>query len=82
MVIDNRVRQGHSDEMDCLVMVFTLDEPTQGCTRVAQELALKGVNVSLGSVRGVLEPLSAAFQARAASAPGGTCPQASGRTHL
>ena len=42
-----------SEEVEKAILDHCLDEPTQGCTRVAQELALKGVNVSSGGVRGV-----------------------------
>ena len=39
--------------MEKAILAHCLDAPTQGCLRVAQELALKGVQVSAGGVRGV-----------------------------
>ncbi len=35
------------------ILQHSLDHPTHGCVRVAQELVLKGVQVSSGGVRGV-----------------------------
>jgi len=40
-------------EIEQAILKHCLDHPTHGCTRVAQELALQGVNVSSGGVRGV-----------------------------
>ncbi len=34
-------------------MQHSLEHPTHGCVRVAQELVLKGIQVSSGGVRGV-----------------------------
>ena len=42
-----------SEEIEQAILEHCLDHPTHGCTRVAQELALKGVEVSSGGVRGV-----------------------------
>jgi len=42
-----------SDEVEKAILDHCLDHPTHGCLRVAQELSLKGVNVSSGGVRGV-----------------------------
>ena len=42
-----------SPEVEKAILAHCLDAPTQGCLRVAQELALKGVQVSAGGVRGV-----------------------------
>lgn len=35
------------------ILTYCLDHPTQGCLRVAQQLALKGIQVSSSGVRGV-----------------------------
>ena len=45
----NRVPQ----EVETAILTHALDHPTQGALRVAQELSLKGVQVSSGGVRGV-----------------------------
>lgn len=42
-----------SEEIEKAVLEHCLANPTQGCLRVAQELALKGVTVSSTGVRGV-----------------------------
>jgi transposase InsO family protein len=40
-------------EVESAILQYSLDNPTHGCLRVAQQLALKGVQVSSGGVRGV-----------------------------
>lgn len=40
-------------EIESAILDYSLEFPTHGCLRVAQELALRGVNVSSGGVRGV-----------------------------
>ena len=45
----NRVAQSVEDA----ILAHALDHPCHGCVRVAQELALRGVQVSSGGVRGV-----------------------------
>ncbi len=45
----NQVNQ----EVEAAVLGHSLECPSHGCLRVAQELALKGVQVSSGGVRGV-----------------------------
>ena len=42
-----------SDDIEKAVLAHALDHPSHGCLRVAQELVLKGINVSSGGVRGV-----------------------------
>lgn len=42
-----------SNEVETSILDHCLENPTQGCLRVAQELALKGVQVSSNGVRGV-----------------------------
>jgi len=42
-----------SEEVEKAVLEHSLANPTQGCLRVAQELALKGITVSSTGVRGV-----------------------------
>jgi transposase InsO family protein len=42
-----------SEEVEQAVLDHSLDHPTHGCLRVAQELALRGIQVSSGGVRGV-----------------------------
>lgn len=42
-----------SEEIEAAVLAHSLAQPTQGCLRVAQELALQGVQVSSNGVRGV-----------------------------
>jgi transposase InsO family protein len=42
-----------SEEVEQAVLAHSLKYPTQGCLRVADELALQGVQVSSGGVRGV-----------------------------
>ena len=42
-----------SPEIEKAILDHCLEHPGHGCLRVAQELALKGVNVSSGGVRGV-----------------------------
>jgi len=42
-----------SAEIEEAVLAHSLDHPTHGCLRVADELALRGVQVSSGGVRGV-----------------------------
>ena len=50
-------KSGHPNridtEVETAILDFCLDNPSYGPVRVAQELALKGVNVSSGGVRGV-----------------------------
>ncbi|NKB67710.1 MAG: IS481 family transposase [Candidatus Latescibacteria bacterium] len=40
-------------EIETAILAHCLDQPTQGCLRVSQELSLKGIQVSAGGVRGV-----------------------------
>ena len=40
-------------EVEEAIIGYSLEFPTHGCVRVSQQLALKGVNVSSGGVRGV-----------------------------
>jgi len=42
-----------SEELEKAILEHSMQYPTQGCTRVAQELALGGVEVSSSGVRGV-----------------------------
>jgi transposase InsO family protein len=42
-------------EIETAILDYCLECPTHGCLRVAQELALRGVTVSSGGVRGVWE---------------------------
>ena len=42
-----------SEEVEAAILAHALDHPTHGALRVAQELSLKGVQVSSGGVRGV-----------------------------
>lgn len=42
-----------SEEIEKAILDHCLEHPTHGCTRVAQELLLKGTQVSSGGVRGV-----------------------------
>ncbi len=42
-----------SEEVEAATLAHALDHPTHGALRVAQELSLKGVQVSSGGVRGV-----------------------------
>jgi transposase InsO family protein len=42
-----------SPEIEKAILDHCLEKPGHGCLRVAQELALKGINVSSGGVRGV-----------------------------
>ncbi len=42
-----------SEEVERAVLQHSLEHPTHGCLRVAQELALKGIQVSSSGVRGV-----------------------------
>ena len=42
-----------SEEVEKAVLDHSLEHPTHGCLRVAQELALRGIQVSSGGVRGV-----------------------------
>ena len=42
-----------SEEVEAAILAYCLDYPTHGCLRVAQALALRGVHVSSGGVRGV-----------------------------
>ena len=42
-----------SEETEKAVLDHCLAQPTQGCLRVAQELALKGIQISSTGVRGV-----------------------------
>lgn len=42
-----------SEEVEQAVLAHCLKHPTQGCLRVADELALQGIQVSSGGVRGV-----------------------------
>ena len=39
-------------QVEKAILAYCLDHPTHGCLRVAQQLALKGVHVSSGGVRG------------------------------
>jgi transposase InsO family protein len=41
------------DEVEKAILEYSLIYPTHGCLKVAQQLSLKGVNVSSGGVRGV-----------------------------
>ena len=41
------------EEVEAAILAHALDHPTHGALRVAQELSLKGVQVSSGGVRGV-----------------------------
>jgi transposase InsO family protein len=41
------------EEIEAAILAYSLEFPTHGCLRVAQELALRGVNVGSGGVRGV-----------------------------
>lgn len=45
----NRVDKGVEKE----ILEYSLEHPTHGCLRVAQQLALQGIQVSSGGVRGV-----------------------------
>jgi transposase InsO family protein len=42
-----------SEEIEKAILRHSLDYPTHGCLRVAEELGLKGIQVSSGGVRGV-----------------------------
>jgi transposase InsO family protein/transposase-like protein len=42
-----------NEEVEKAILDHCLHNPTQGCVRVAQELQLKGTNVSSGGIRGV-----------------------------
>ena len=42
-----------SEEVEAAILAHALDHPTHGALRVAQELSLKGVQVSSGGVRGL-----------------------------
>jgi transposase InsO family protein len=42
-----------SEEIEQAILDYTLEQPTYGCLRVSQELALRGVLVSAKGVRGV-----------------------------
>lgn len=42
-----------SDQIEKAILRHSLECPTHGCLRVAEELALKGIQVSSGGVRGV-----------------------------
>ena len=42
-----------SDEVETAILKHALEHPSHGPLRVAQELALKGIQVSSGGVRGV-----------------------------
>lgn len=42
-----------SEEIEKAVLEYCLEHPSHGCLRVGQELALRGVHVSSGGVRGV-----------------------------
>lgn len=42
-----------SEEIEKAILAYSLEEPTHGCLRVAQELALRDIQVSSGGVRGV-----------------------------
>ena len=41
------------EEVEAAILAHSLDRPTHGALRVAQELSLQGVQVSSGGVRGV-----------------------------
>lgn len=41
------------EEIEAAILDYCLEFPTHGCLRVAQELALRGITVSSGGVRGV-----------------------------
>ena len=45
-----------SEEVEAAVLAHALAHPAHGALRVAQELSLKGVQVSAGGVRGVCDP--------------------------
>lgn len=42
-----------SDEIEAAILDYSLVHPTHGCLRVAQQLALQGITVGSGGVRGV-----------------------------
>ena len=42
-----------SEEIEKAILDYSLENPSHGCLRVAQQLALRGVTVSSGGVRGV-----------------------------
>lgn len=42
------------EEIEKEVLEYSLQRPTHGCLKVAQQLSLKGIKVSSGGVRGVL----------------------------
>ena len=42
-----------SEEIEKAILEYSLENPSHGCLRVAQQLALRGVTVSSGGVRGV-----------------------------
>ena len=42
-----------SKEIEKAILDYSLEHPSDGCLKVSQQLALKGVNVSSGGVRGV-----------------------------
>jgi hypothetical protein len=44
-----------SEEIEKHILKYSLDYPTHGCLRVAQQLNLEGVQVGSGGVRGVWE---------------------------
>lgn len=42
-----------SEDIEKAILAYSLEEPTHGCLRVAQQLALRDIQVSSGGVRGV-----------------------------
>ena len=74
------IRTGSAPRWEEAILAHCLDAPTHGCLRVAQELALKGVQVSAGGVRERLGPPQPAVQARAPAAPRAAHPEAPGPT--
>ncbi len=42
-----------SPEIETEILNYSLEYPTHGCLKVSQQLALKGISVSSGGVRGV-----------------------------
>ena len=42
-----------SEELETAILDYCLEFPTHGCTKVSQQLTLRGINVGVGSIRGV-----------------------------
>src|SRR3546814_16393152 len=59
-----------SAEVEQAILDHSLEHPSHGALRVAQELMLGGVQVSSGGVRGVLVPPQPADPPRAPAASG------------